>query len=212
MLFTVWIILIILLAVICTILFSKIKIRIFFSEDGIITVKYLFFKYEYFFKDKSGGKISKKKSKKKSKKDKATEKDNNYIKKLFKENGILDGACELISIIKLIFEKIILLLSKLEVAKLDLFAEFSEGDAAGTAITYGGVCAFLYPVIGWINATCKVKKQNIDVHTLYTDQKVINFRFEAVLKVKAISLVFVAASFLWSLLKDKFKIQTKQKG
>lgn len=181
------------------------------SEDGVITVKYLFFKYDYYFKDKSRKKSS---SARKSKKDKVNKKDQNYIKKHFKENGIQDGLTQLVDIIKVIFQKVFKLLSNAEITKLELFAEFSEGDAAQTAITYGGVCAFLYPVLGWINAIYPVKKQNIDVHTVYTDEKVLNFRFEAVLCARAVNTLGAVFSLLWSLLKNmiKNKNNTTKKG
>ena len=39
----------------------------------------------------------------------------------------------------------------------------ATGDAAETAIKHGKLCAWLYPVLGKVVSTCKVKKYDFDI-------------------------------------------------
>lgn len=207
MCFTVKLIIIILLAVICIILFSKIKIRIFLSENGYISVNYLFLRHRFHLNDKFNKEILKKSNK--NKKGNTNKKDNNYVKKLFKQKGVLDGTVEILSIIKLVFKKLFKFFKKIDIVFLNLSLKFSEGDAAATSITYGGICAVVYPLIGWINAFSEIKKQKVDIQAVYTEQKQFDFCFEAVLNVKFVSLIWVVISFFWSVFKTKINISKK---
>lgn len=44
-------------------------------------------------------------------------------------------------------------------------------DAAQTAINYGIICAAVYPVTGFIDSECRVKKKDINVSADFTKQK-----------------------------------------
>lgn len=47
----------------------------------------------------------------------------------------------------------------------------ATGDAASTAIKHGKLCAWLYPVLGKLVSTCKVKKYDFDISTDFLASK-----------------------------------------
>ncbi len=47
----------------------------------------------------------------------------------------------------------------------------ATGDAASTAIKHGKLCAWLYPVLGKLVSTCKVKKYDFDISTDFLGTK-----------------------------------------
>ena len=59
----------------------------------------------------------------------------------------------------------------LTIDELLLTMRVTGGDAADTAIKYGKLCAWLYPVLGKLISTCKVKKYDVDISPDYLAQK-----------------------------------------
>ena len=192
---TVWVILGLILAVIFLALFSKIRIKLHISKEGTITVKYLFLKYSHYFLDSDKNNL-------KNKKDKKNE---NSITKHFKDNGYIEGITQLAHIIKSVILKILSLLKNGEVSRLRLIAEFSNGDAALTAITYGSTSAVLYPLIGFINSIAQIKNQEVKINAVYDDKPFIDFEFELEIAVKLINLLLSGGSLIWKLIIDNIK-------
>lgn len=192
---TVWVILGLILAVIFLALFSKIRFKLNISKEGTITVKYLFLKYSHYFLDSDKNNL-------KNIKDKKNE---NSITKHFKDNGYIEGITQLAYIIKSVILKILSLLKKGEVTKLRLIAEFSSGDAALTAITYGSVSAVLYPLVGWLNSLAQIKNQEVKINAVYDDKPFIDFEFELEIAVKLINLLLSGGSLIWKLIIDNIK-------
>jgi len=192
---TVWVILGLILAVIFLALFSKIRLKLHISKEGTITVKYLFIKYSHYF-------LNSDKKKSKNKNDKKNE---NSITKHFKDNGYIEGITQLANIIKSVILKILSLLKKGEVTRLRLIAEFSSGDAASTAITYGSVSAVLYPLVGWLNSLAQIKNQEVKINAVYDDKPFIDFEFELEIAVKLINLLLSVGSLIWELIIKNIK-------
>ncbi len=192
---TVWAIFGVILAVICLLLFLKIKVRLFISKEGTITVKYLFIKYSHYF-------INSDKNKSKGKKSKENE---NSISKHFKEKGYVEGISQLAEIIKAVFEKIWSILKKGQVLKLRLVTKFSDGEAASTAITYGAVSAVLYPLLGWVNSCFNIKKQEVAINAVYKDESFLDFEFELEVALRAFELLSAGCGFIWELIIKNIK-------
>lgn len=86
------------------------------------------------------------------------------------------------------------------VDEIYLYMRVTGGDAADTAQKYGILCSWLYPVLGKLVSTCKVKKYDADVSadflgrksvgTLYSRFHVIPLRIINAAVVLAFSLLF----------------------
>ena len=192
--------LIILAGIICIIgriLFANIKLKIYLSKKGYIVIKCLFFKFEYDFYGQDKIKKVTRKEKAKSDDKKADKPSEGYIKKIYKKHGVVDGTVQLLSIVKNIFSKIILLLSKAHMTNLNLKITVAGQDAATTALTYGAVSAVVYPAIGLINGIIQVDKQNINITADY-DAKTPQVEFLSIIKLP----VYKALSVGFSLIKD----------
>lgn len=192
---TVWVILGLILAVICLALFSKIKVKLYVSKEGTITVKYLFIKYSHYFLDSDKNNLKNKKDKKKE----------NNITKHFKDNGYIEGITQLAHIVKSVMLRVVSLLKKGEVSKLRLIAEFSSGDAASTAITYGSVSAVLYPLVGWLNSIVQILNQEVKINAVYEDKPFVDFEFEIEVAVRFINLLHSGGSLIWELIIKNIK-------
>ena len=188
------IILLVILAVVAIVLVSNIKIKLYLSKDGYIILSFLFFKIRYDFYGEN--KIKPVKKTKKQKKEE-TSKDNKegYFKKIFKEKGVIEGSVEILSIIKNIISKIFELISKATITKLSLNITVAGENPAVTAVTYGGVCAVVYPAIGLINGISNVEKQNVIINTDY-ETKESNIEFLVEIKLKVYKSIYVGLSLI----------------
>ncbi|MEE1025920.1 MAG: hypothetical protein U0L55_02785, partial [Acutalibacteraceae bacterium] len=100
---------------------ANVKLKVYLSEKGYVVIKYLFLRFKYDFygdnklkavkkKHRDNGSKTKSKEKKKDKgKDKEKE---GYFKKVFREKGVVDGTVQVLSLIKLIFSKLVELIGK----------------------------------------------------------------------------------------------------
>lgn len=165
------------------ILFSiRLSVIIDYSDETVVTLKYLFFKIPLV--DTSKPEKEKKPKKEKKKKEKSAEEEapaeekapveekakpkektqgNSLIKQLYLDHGY-DG---LVKMIRAVGESLGGLFGKLY--KTLVFDEFyltmvtAGSDAADTAIKHGKLCAEIYPVLGKLVSTGKVKKYDFDI-------------------------------------------------
>ncbi len=100
---------------------------------------------------------------KKTKKDKSQKQGNSLIKQLYLDHGY-DGLEKMLrdlgSSLGGFFGKIY---KTLTIDELYIKMITAGGDAADTAIKHGKLCAWLYPVLGKLVSTCKVKKYDFDI-------------------------------------------------
>lgn len=180
-------------------LVSAVKLKIYLSESGYIVIKYLFlcFKYDIY----GDNKIKRvKKSGTKSKKTKTstkTKEKEGYFKKIYTEEGLVEGTVKLLGTIKYIILKILELVTHCKVDDLILNIKVATDDPAQTAIYYGGVCAVAYPALGILNGIVDIKKQNVNITADYKSNKI-----EAKLVILIKLRVFKATKVALSLIKD----------
>lgn len=142
----------------------------------------------------------------KSEQEKPTEqkkqKKENFITKIFNEKGKIEGIKFLGSLIKIAVSRIIWIIGKIKFRQLFLNISIASDDAANTAISYGAVCAAVYPTINLLdqNTDLSVKKVNI-----YTDFDKLSPEIEAAISVKTRLMYAVIAliSILFAYLKLK---------
>ena len=100
---------------------------------------------------------------KKSKKEKPKKQGNSLIKQLYLDHGyegLEKMLCDLGKSLSGFFGK---LYKTLTIDELYITMITAGGDAADTAIKHGKLCAWLYPVLGKLISTCKVKKYDFNI-------------------------------------------------
>jgi len=159
-------------------LFAPITFKLEYDEEFNAKVRYLFISYKIPSEEKEKKsnkkkKKDKKKKPKKNKKEKAnsgekkqsfTEKNIGIIKKAFKFKGF-EGAKKIISLAAYLVTKVSRLIKRhLIIKELHVVMAVGADDAAETAVNYGKTCAYIFPSLGLICNTMKVRKYYADVY------------------------------------------------
>lgn len=192
------IVLAILLFLFGILLVSAVKLKIYLSENGYIVIKYLFFRFKYDFYDDKIKKV-KKCSVKEKKAATATKEKEGYFKKIYTEEGIVEGTVKLFSTIQYIISKILDLIIECKVENLILNIKVASEDPAQAAIFYGGVCAVAYPALGILNGIVDIKKQNVSITADYKSEK-IEAKFVVLIKLRVFKVIKVALSLIKDLI------------
>ena len=196
------------------VLFSiKVSVIVEMTDKNKVILKYLFFKFTIV--DTSKPKKEKKPSKEKKKKNKddataeqpeeAKTKQNNkggnsFLKQLYTDHGY-DGIEKMLLALKNSLGSFFAKLYKtFTINELYLTMHITGSDAADTAIKYGKLASWLFPTLGKIASTCKMKKYDVDISPdflgvkneadLYLDISVVPIRITNGVIVLAVQLVF----------------------
>ena len=95
-------------------LVSAVKLKIYLSENGYIVIKYLFLRFRYdIYGDNKIKKVKKTSVKAKKRKSTTEPKEKvGYFKKIYTEEGLVEGTVKLLSTIKYIISKILEIISE----------------------------------------------------------------------------------------------------
>ena len=180
-------------------LVSAVKLKIYLNEKGYIVIKYLFLRFKYdLYGDNKLKRVKKNDAEKSKKKSNTKNKEKQgYFKKIYTEEGIVEGMVKLLRTIKHIVSKILELITKCKVDNLNLNIKVASDDPAKTAICYGSVCAAVYPTLGILNGMVDIKNQNVNINADYKSKN-IEASFVLIMKLR----VFKATKVALSLIKD----------
>lgn len=217
------------IALIVLLLSIPIKVKLEVGEKISLVVKYMFIKIELLPVGKKKEKEPKEEKPKeekpkeeKPKEKKPKEKKPNSIGASLKQMDTKDRdqiIANLAHVLALFGKKF---MRSIVFEELDIYVVVGSGDAASTAIKYGNICQKLYPSIGYICATNKVKKYDISVEPDFlakhsdvevfidlsiTVRKIINSVIGLVVR-----LIFSVVLKLLKALKPKSQKQTAQKA
>ncbi len=180
------------------------------SEDGIsLCVKWLFLKFNILPKDKNKPKKEKKKKKKKEKKPKEEKKDDETEEKPKEEGGKENiflrfyhnnGVSGVVDLLKRLVAS--LKSGMKRIGRAFLFEEIyvsllvGEGDSAAIADKYAKTCAEVFPAMGFIVSTMRVKKYSVDVNPDFIYGR-SNARLHVTVSVRPLRLInaFIALGF-----------------
>ena len=199
------------------VLFSfKVSFIVEMTDKNKIILKYLFFKITLIDSSKPEKEKKPKKEKKKTKAEEKPQeqqaddtitnenntnnKDNNLFKQLYIEQGY-DGIVKMLVAVK---ESLSSFFGKLyktfTINEFYLTMHVTGNDAADTAIKYGKLSSWLFPLLGKVASTCKIKKYDIDISPdflgvkneadLYLNISVVPIRITNALVVLALQLTF----------------------
>ena len=149
-----------------------------YTESMKFSVSWLFLKFKIYPKSDKPKKPKKEKPKKekkpkeeKPKEEVPKEKPENFLKTFYNNQGV-SGVIELIGNCASALGKMSKgFIRSIRVKKLRIKVSVTEGDAAQTAIKYGKICEKLYPSLGFICSTTKVKNYKINIYADYCGEK-----------------------------------------
>lgn len=126
------------------------------------------------------------------------------LKAKVQENGILETVKIGAKIIKQIFNELIGVLRHCKVQKFYFKLLCSDQDASDAAIKYGGCCAIVYPLLGYINSIINVnpKNRNIDITCKY-EAVSEEFRYDFLISVRIVYLFLASIHLLYKYIKHK---------
>ena len=196
------------------ILFSlKISVIVEMTDINKVVIKYLFFKFTVVDSSKPPKEKKPKKEKKKTEDTTATEqteatsqqpenkkKSNSFFKQLYIDHGY-DGIEKMLLAVRDSLGSFFCKLYKTFVInEFYLTMHITGVDAADTAIKYGKLSAWLFPLLGKVASTCKMKKYDVDISPdflgvknqadLYLDVSVVPIRITNGVIILALQLVF----------------------
>ena len=167
-------IILIIIAVILILLMCPLRVFVFYSDELRVKLGWLFLRFTVIPAPPEKPKKKKPEQKKKEqeeKTDKPPAKKENTVKKLIKDQGI-EGMLELIGEILRIVTDVLRKTAKyLVINRLDIKAVIVGEDSADTAIKYGYVCSGVYPAVGALAGSAKLKKHSEDITAGFLSEK-----------------------------------------
>ena len=146
-------------ALVVILLFLPLTMDLTYEGDLFIKLKYLGITV---FDDQKSEKKKQKKQKDGKKQDKQPE-DDNFLKRSYKQRGLLGTIKFCCSVLKIVIENIPAIVKRFKFRKLRVDLTVAGDDAANTAIKYGEVCAVVYPVVTLLQSLIDLKPQQINV-------------------------------------------------
>ena len=137
-----------------------------------------------------------------SKPHKGKSKKQNFISKIFAQKGKIEGIKFCFRLIKVALSKIIWVIRKIKFRELFLDITVSSDDAANTAVTYGAVCATVYPVINLIDCNTSLGVKKVNIHTNF-DKTSPEIKASVRANTRLIYAVIAAVSLLLPYLRIK---------
>lgn len=196
------------------VLFSlKVSVIVEMTNINKVTIKYLFLKFTVVDSSKPPKEKNPKKEKKKPEETPETEQTetdtqqpenkkqgNSFLKQLYIDQGYEGIEKMLLAVRDSLGSFLGKLYKTFTINELYLTMHITGSDAADTAIKYGKLSAWLFPLLGKIASTCKMKKYDVDISPdflgvkneadLYFDVSVVPIRITNAAIVLALQFVF----------------------
>lgn len=192
--------LLIVLSLLAFFLLMPVFVEVIIADEVKITVSYLFVKKQVNKKENPVSNPTESADEDKKEKKKKKKQKKNYVRELIEEKGLAAAISDIIFLLKSAFKRVLWVLGKFRVVKFRLDICVADNDAATAAIHYGGVCAVVYPALGFLHSCLTFKcKENIGVFCKY-DNSESKIDLHAKLYILPINVIFAVCSFLFSYL------------
>lgn len=192
-------------------LFAPITFKLEYDEEFNAKVRYLFISYKI-PSDEKEERPKKKKKNKARKKDKSgtktengepkqsfTQRNISVIKKSFKFKGF-DGAKKIIALAAYAVTKVSRLIKRhLIIKEFHMVMAVGADDAAETATSYAKTCSYIFPLLGLICNTMKVRKYYADIYPDFIRTKSRSYIY-ANLKIRPIFVLGMGISSLFHII------------
>ncbi len=164
--------------------------------------KFYFKLYYFLFKLNSRKANKRQKTKKTKTKIKSKKKSLGYFNELFSNKALPDAIAELCSYVKIIVEKLAVILKRSSMRHFYLKITESHSEAATAAINYGTICATVYPFLGFLNSVIPFDQQNVEIFCDYSGKK-SEFNFDLKWRVIPLFCIGPLISTLFEFIKEK---------
>ncbi len=129
----------------------------------------------------------------------------NFIKKTYKQKGLLGTVQYFSNILKIVLKKFWWLAKRFKFRQFKFDLTVATDDAANTAIQYGEVCAAIYPIFSIIQSAVDIKPKSVNINA---DFDKTNWEFKTCILVKAQLLYWLIAAI--GALAQYLKLQRKE--
>lgn len=129
----------------------------------------------------------------------------NFIKKTYKQKGLLGTVQYFSNILKIVLKKFWWLAKRFKFRQFKFDLTVATDDAANTAIQYGEVCAALYPIFSIMQSTIDFKPKLVNINA---DFDKTNWELKTCILVKAQLLYWLIAAI--GALAQYLKLQRKE--
>lgn len=193
-------------AAVIALLASPVTLRFRYDGTPRMRVWYLFLFYNIPLnkeqKVRKRRRQSPKKQRRKNKQEKAKKAD--PFRALVEKEGFLGAVSDICGTLKLLLERAERLFSHVRVPKLFLSISTGGADAAQAAILCGGVCAAVYPLLGFASALVHMRSPHIDIAPDYNSPD-WSVRADLKLRVSLWWFVLAGGAAAWALIQNKVK-------
>ncbi len=153
-------------------------------------------------------KKSKKKKSKSTSKDDAPAKKDGFVKKTYKQKGLLGTINYFSDILVIVIKKLWWVVKRLKFRRFKLDIIIATADAADTAMQYGKICAAVYPIISLLQSVNDFKAKNINISADF-DKTQSQFKTSIFVKTQVIYLLITVIGILVQFLKLQRKEREK---
>lgn len=161
--------LIVLGAIMCFLLILcllPLTINLVYEHELMLKIKYAGI---ILFDGKKGSKPTVKSNKKQ--KNTTPQQKENFIKKTYKQKGLLGTVQYFSNILKIVLKRFWWLVKRFKFRQFEFDLTVATDDAAHTAIQYGEVCAALYPIFSVIQSTVDLKPKSVNINADFEKTK-----------------------------------------
>ncbi len=139
-----------------------------------------------------------------SKKSKEAEpaKQSENAKKIIGKNGAFSTIKELFSVAKMLFGRVVWILRKVRIDRLEALITVADDDAAKTGIEYGATCSLVYPAVGFLGTFTDISHTNVSVVADF-DSAESKIELDGEISLRLVWAVMAAVSALWQYIKIK---------
>ena len=198
--------LILVCAIIALLLASPVTLRFRYDGQPRMRVWYLCFFYNIPLDSEQKARKQRKKSPKEKRKKKKEEqaKKADPFRALVEKKGLLAAVSDICGTVHLLLERAARLFSHVRVVRLRLKSSVGGSDAAQAAVLCGGVCAAVYPLLGFASALVHLRAPYIDIQPNYHSS---DWSVQADCKLRVALWWFLAAggAAAWALIQSKVK-------
>ncbi len=198
------IIIVAIISLILLLLFLPLTVDLTYKKEFMLKIKYLGITI---FSNKKRTKTKKNNKKASASSDKkSAKKEDGFVKKTYKQKGLLGTISYFSEIFTIVFKKLWRVIKRFEIRRFKLNLTVSTSDAANTAIKYGEVCAAMYPALSLLQANTDFKPKNINISADF-DKTKSEFSISFLIKTK----LFYWLIAVFGVLKQFLKLQRKER-
>lgn len=156
-------------------------------------------------------KVKRKKKKKKSddtSEQKSSGKEDNFLKKTYKQKGLLGAIRYFSEILMLLLKKLWFVVKRLKFTRFKLHITVATDNAASTAIEYGSICSAVYPILAFLQTNADFKSKEVNVCTDF-DKTESTVTASISVTTRLIYFLIVAVSAIFEFIKLQHKESEK---